>query len=151
MSLWWVLDHAVVAATFCWIVWVVFGSLRGYMVSKSNNALQEKLFQRIDSTEALLALTEKDSGRRFLESISMDRAAPTSPFNRILSGLQVGIVLLFFGIAMLSLHHFTSDREAGFIIFGTCAIGLGVGFLVASAASIFISRRLGLLDLDRRS
>ena len=75
---------------------------------------------------------------------------------RILFGVQAGSVLIFFGIAMLFLQHRLSglragfDLQPGFMIFGTGAIGLGVGFLVAAAASIVVSRRLGLMDRGER-
>ena len=142
--------NAFVAFTFCWIVWVIFTSLRRYLMAKSNAAIQEKVFARIDSTEALLALAASDSGRAFLESLTLEKSEPYSPFGRILFGIQAGIVLIFFGLAMLFLHHHTNDDHAGFIVIGTGAVGLGLGFAIASAASVWFSRRLGLLDRDRR-
>jgi hypothetical protein len=36
------------------------------------------------------------------------------------------------------------------MIIGTGGIGLGLGFLTASAASIFVSRKLGLIDRESR-
>jgi len=150
-NLWSTLEDAVVGFTICWIVWVVFTSIRRYSIAKTKAALQEKILQRIDSSEALVALTASDSGRRFLESMTIEESqVSSSPFNRILFGVQVGIVLAFFGLAMLFLHHHTSDPGAGFIIVGTGAIGLGLGFLTAAAASVFVSRQLGLICRDPR-
>ena len=143
---WDVVQDGIVGFCFCWIVWVIFSSLRRYLMARANAALQEKILQRIDTSESLLTLAASDSGRRFLEGITTEKAQPASPFNRILFGVQTGIVLVFFGIAMLFLHHHTSDERAGFMIFGTGAIGLGLGFLVAAATSIAVSRQLGLMD-----
>lgn len=144
------MQDMVVGGTFGWIVWVLFTTLRRYLIAKAKAGLQEKVLQRIDSSEALVTLASSDSGRRFLESITVEESQPSAPFNRILFGIQAGIVLIFFGIAMLFLHHHTVDDGAGFMIFGTGAIGLGFGFLIASAASLAVSRQLGLLDRDRR-
>jgi hypothetical protein len=47
---------------------------------------------------------------------------------------------------MLFVHHHIYDPDAGFMITGTGAMGLGFGFLVAAAASVFVSKRLGLFD-----
>lgn len=148
-GLWDNVQNAIVGFTFCWIFWVIFSSVRRYFIAKAKAGLQERLLQRIDSSEALVTLANSDSGRRFLESLAVEEPQPSAPFSRILFGLQAGIVLLCFGIAMLILHRHTWDPDAGFIITGTGAIGIGLGFLIASAASVFVSRRLGLLDRER--
>jgi len=64
--------------------------------------------------------------------------------------MQAGLVLLCFGIAILTLHRHIYDPVGGFIIVGTGGIGLGLGFLFASAASIFVSRKLGLIPSESR-
>lgn len=150
MGFWDIMQDGVVAFTMCWFVWVVFTSVRRYLIAKARAGLQEKILQRIDSSESLVTLASSETGRRFLESITVEETRVEAPFNRILFGLQTGIVLLFFGISMLFLHHHVSDRGEGFIIFGTGAIGLGLGFLFAAAASLFVSRRLGLMDRANR-
>ena len=150
MNLGSVLEDAVVGLTFSWIVWVIFTSLRRYLIARTKAALQEKVLKRIDSSESLVTLASSDSGRQFLESITVEESPVSSPFSRILFGVEAGIVLIFLGIALLFLHHHTYDPEAGFMITGTGAIGLGLGFLVAAAASIFVSRQLGLIRREPR-
>ncbi len=145
-----VLEDAVIGATFCFIIWVIFTNVRRYGVAKAKANLQEKVLQRIDSSDALAALAANESGRRFLESLTVEPSQSASPTNRILFGVQAGIVLFFFGIATLILHHHTPDPGAGFMITGIGAIGLGLGFLTASAASLVVSRKLGLIPLDAR-
>jgi hypothetical protein len=145
-----VLEDAVIGLTFGWIVWVVFTSLRRYLIAKMKVRLQEKILDRINSSDALSALAANDSGRHFLESITVEESQPPSPFARILFGIQAGIALFFFGAAMLFLHHHVNDNGNGFIIIGTGAIGLGLGFLTASAASVFVSRKLGLISSESR-
>ena len=140
-----------IAFTICFIVWTVFSSIRRYLIAKTKAGLQEKILQRIDSSDALASLAANESGRRFLESITVEENKVSSPYSRILFGIQAGIALFFFGAAMLVLHHHVSDNGNGFIIIGTGAIGLGLGFLTASAASIFVSRKLGLISSESRS
>ncbi|HEY1743896.1 MAG TPA: hypothetical protein VGG18_12080 [Granulicella sp.] len=140
----------IVGFTFCWITWVIFSSLRRYLLGKSQAALQEKVFSRIDSVESMLALAANDSGRKFLESLTIERSEPFTPHTRILYGIQAGIVLASFGFAMLYLHHAKITNGPELLVFGTGAVGLGIGFLIASAASLWLSRLLGLMDHDRR-
>ena len=143
-------DSFVVGFTFCWITWVIFSTLRRYLISKSQAALQEKVFTRIDSVESMLALAANDSGQKFLESLTLERPEPFTPHTRILYGIQTGIVLASFGFAMLYLHHAKITNGPELLVFGTGAVGLGIGFLIASAASLWLSRMLGLMDHDRR-
>lgn len=147
---WRTAQDAVVGLTFSWIVWVLFTTLRRYLIAKAKAGLQEKILQRIDSSQSLVALASSDSGRQFLESMTVEEVHRESPFSRILFGMQAGIVLVFFGGAMLLLHHHVDDPTSGFIIVGTGAIGLGLGFFIAAAASFVVSRQLGLMDRERR-
>ena len=149
-GLWDNVQNAIVAFTFCWFAWVIFTSVRRYLIAKTKAALQEKILQRIDTSEALVTLAGNDSGRRFLESMTVEENPPSSPFNRILFGLQAGIVLICFGLSMLFVHRHVYDPEAGFMIAGTGAMGLGFGFLLASGASIYVSRQLGLVHRESR-
>jgi hypothetical protein len=135
-----------IAFTICFIVWTVFSSVRRYGIAKTKAALQEKILQRIDTSDALTSLAANDSGRRFLESITIEENRTSSPFGRILFGIQAGLVLLCFGVAMLFLQRYVPSNFPGLIIIGTGATGLGLGFLTASAASIVVSRKLGLIS-----
>jgi hypothetical protein len=147
---WNTVQGALVAFTFCWIIWVAFTTVRRYLIAKAKAGLQEKVLQRIESSEGLIALASNDSGRNFLESITLEDTLPQSPFGKILFGVQAGIVLFCFGVAMLVVHHHVDDYGSGFMILGTGAIGLGIGFLVAAVASIVVSRQLGLISREHR-
>ena len=138
--------------TICFIVYVVFTSLRRFLIAKTKASLQEKVLQRIDSSEALASLAANESGRRFLESITVEENKTSSPYGRILFGIQAGFVLFCFGVAMVILyHHIDTYGNPGIMIIGIGAIGLGLGFLTASAASLFVSRKLGLISNEPRS
>src|ERR1700679_1277054 len=120
------IDSIATGFTICWIIWVVFTNVRRFLIAKTKASLQEKVLQRIDSSDALASLAANESGRRFLESITVEENKGSSPFARILFGLQAGIALFFFGVAMILLHRLVNDNGNGFIIVGTGAIGLGL-------------------------
>ncbi len=69
----------IVAITVCFIVWIIFGTLRRYLTTRSNAAIQEKVFARIDSAQSMLELAANESGRRFLESLTLERVNPPNP------------------------------------------------------------------------
>jgi hypothetical protein len=51
---------------------------------------------------------------------------------------------------MLVLHQAlrSLDYGVGFLTFGIGALGLGLGFIIAALTSVWLSRKLGLLDRD---
>ncbi len=142
------IDPPAIAFTFCFLTWIILTSIRRVMTARAQSAVQEKLFARIDSAESLAALTSTDSGRLFLESLTLEKPEPTSPHRRILNGVQVGVVLTTFGLAMMYLHHVKVTDGPELLVLGTGALGIGVGFLIAAAASLGLSRSLGLIGHD---
>jgi len=148
---WNTMQGVIVGGTFSWIIWVAFTTVRRYLIAKAKAGLQEKVLQRIESSEALVALASNETGRNFLQSITLEESTPQqSPYGKILFGVQAGIVLFCFGVAMLFVQHHIENGASGFMILGVGAIGLGIGFLVASIASIAVSRQLGLMDREHR-
>jgi hypothetical protein len=135
-----------IASMFAWIAWVIFSTIRRYSLAKMQSGVQMKLLEKVDSSQALLAYAETESGRRFLESLRVEQVEPAMPYRRILSGAQSGVVLSAFGIGMLLLHSAGVAPEREFTIFGGLALALGIGFILASAASYFLSRSFGLLE-----
>ena len=135
-----------VMATIGWLAWLIFSSIRRYLLAKMQSGVQIRLLEKVDSSQTLLAYAETESGRRFLESLRVEQAEPVTPYRRILSGVQSGIVLSAFGVGMLVLHSTAVAPEREFTIFGTLALALGIGFGLAAVASYLLSRSFGLLQ-----
>ena len=129
-----------------WIAWVIFSSIRRYLLAKMQASLQMKMLEKVDSSQTLLAYVESESGRKFLESLRVEQGEPAMQYRRILSGAQNGIVLSAFGVGILVLHSIGVATEPEFTIFGGLALALGIGFGLASGASYLLSRSFGLLQ-----
>jgi hypothetical protein len=132
-----------------WVAWLIFSSIRRYLLAKMQWGVQMRLLEKVDSSQTLLAYAETESGRRFLESLRVEQGEPTTSFQRILSGVQSGIVLISFGVGMLLLHGYGVAPEREFTIVGVLALALGIGSGIAALASYLLSRSFGLLE--RRS
>jgi hypothetical protein len=132
-----------------WVAWLIFSSIRRYLLAKMQWGVQMRLLEKIDSSQTLLAYAETESGRRFLETLRVEQGEPTMQFQRILSGVQTGIVLSSFGVGMLLLHGYGVAPEREFTIVGVLALALGIGSGIAALASYLLSRSFGLLE--RRS
>ena len=144
------IDPVAISFTICWLSWVIFSTLRRYLTTKSQASIQKQIFAHIDSGDALLTLAGNDSGRLFLESLSLERPEPTSPHRRILNGIQAGVVLSTFGLALMYLHHVKVSDRAELLVLGTGAFSIGIGFLIAAAVSLWLARSLGLINHDSR-
>jgi hypothetical protein len=137
-----------VMMTLGWAAWLVFSSIRRYLLAKMQSVVQMKLLEKVDSSQTLLAYAETESGRRFLESLRVEQTEPAMPYRRILGGAQSGIVLSCFGLGMVLLHGYGVAPEREFMIFGSLALALGIGFGVATVASYLLSRSFGLLQRE---
>jgi hypothetical protein len=108
--------------------------------------LHSKLIERCASAEELARFLETESGRRLLDAVSPGRRA--SPAWAIVATVQVGVVLLVVGFAVLygvSINKIDDD----FTMSGIVMLALGVGLLLASEFSQRLSRRYGLLPSSK--
>lgn len=135
---------------FAWFAWMIFSTFRRYKIARLQADVQSKLLEKIGTGQDLLAYAQTDAGRQLLESLQVERVIPQAPYTKIIWALQAGIVLFFFGGALLWLRGHTSVVNIdGFTILGALSIALGIGFGVSAAASYFLSRSFGLLNGTR--
>jgi hypothetical protein len=130
-------------ATCAWILWVAVSSLRRYKTSKLQAGVQTALVEKLGSSQELLTYIQSDAGKHLVQSLGVERA---SPYGRILGALQTGVVLIPVGLALLFLRGRIAGADEGFLVFGTLACALGIGFILAAGVSYTMSKSFGLLD-----
>jgi hypothetical protein len=128
---------------FSWFAWLIFSTIRRYKIAKLQADVQTKLLEKVGSGQELLAYAQTETGRELLESLKVERVAP---HGRIIGALQTGIILLFVGTALLLLRNQVSYSGESFVVFGTLACALGLGFSVSAVASYYLSKSFGLLN-----
>ena len=124
------------------IVWTIFSTIRRYQTAKLQAGLQTRLLEKFGSGQELLAYVQSDAGKRFLESLTMEQR---SPYGRILGSAQVSVILVLLSFAFLFLRGRVAGAEEGFLVFGTLALSLGIGFGLSAALSYYMSKSFGLL------
>ena len=124
------------------VIWTIFSTIRRYKTTKLQAELQTKLLEKFGSGQELLAYVQSDAGKRFLESLTMEQR---TPYGRILGAAQASVVLVLLAIALLFLRGRVSGAEAGFLVFGTIILSLGLGFGLSAALSYYLSKSFGLL------
>jgi hypothetical protein len=139
----------IVIGALVWLIRTLVDYRRWYRLSKVQTEAHNKLLDRFGANEDLLAYIATPSGRRFLESapIMLDEASSaTGPMRRILWSIQVGVVVIFAGLGlMVARRGLPAEFSQMLFVVAIFAVALGVGFVVAAAASAIISKRLGIL------
>lgn len=135
------------------VAWLAFTSIRRFLMARLQATLQAKLLERINSPETLLTYVSTDAGREFVEALRLEREREprTAPFRSILIGVQLSIVLIVFGGALLLLYATHTLPDSSTVVMGTLPIALGLGLGIAAAATYVLSRNFGLLENNRRS
>jgi hypothetical protein len=139
-----------VPSMFAFFVWMIFTTFRRYKIARLQADVQSRLLEKIGTGQDLLTYAQTDAGRKLLESLQVERVVHHAPYSKIIGALQAGIVLFFFGAALLWLRgHVSVPNVDGFTIFGALSIAVGTGFGISAAASYYLSRSFGLLNGTR--
>jgi hypothetical protein len=137
------------ACIFGWCVWVIANNIRRSRSSKNVLALHSRLLDRFSGNQELIAFLEGESGRRYFEALESDIKDPLS---RILNGIQLGVVLVLLGFALLLVRGVPTDENArkALVLIGIPVASLGIGFLISAGISHRLSQSWGLLDKNKR-
>ncbi|HEX6773482.1 MAG TPA: hypothetical protein VF126_15730 [Acidobacteriaceae bacterium] len=140
-----------VCSLLAFLAWTIFTSIRRFFMARLQASLQSKMLDRINSAETMLTYISTDAGREFVEALRLERepGAGAAPYRSILVGVQLSIVLIVFGAALLLLHanHVVTDDAP--VVLGTLAVALGVGLGIAAGATYYLSRSFGLFQNSR--
>lgn len=144
------LVFCVVTGALVWLIKTLVDYRRWYRLSKVQTEAHNKLLDRFGANEDLLAYMGTPAGKRFLESapIMLDPAASSvgGPLRRILWAIEIGLVVGCGGGGLLFARQFVPPEFGQVLsLVGIFAIALGVGFILAAAASYLLSWRLGIL------
>lgn len=130
-----------------YIAYVVLEAIRSRQRARLTSEFQQKLLDRVGSTQELGVFLSSEGGARLVASLSP--RPDGGPHQRILRALQAGLVLLALGIGLF-VYTFSRalpiEGEDAFAMFATVSTALGIGLLLAAGASYSLSRRMGLLD-----
>ena len=140
----------VILGVLLWLLRVLLENRRWGRVFSVQTEIYNKLLDRFSSNEEMLAYIRSESGKRFLESATMPfgptvQPQASSPVARVLTPLQLGVVLTMVGIGMIYLRPSVPDAVAPLSIFGTLALTLGIGFILSAGLAFGLARHLGLL------
>ena len=129
-----------------WIVKISLAHRRFNKVVDVQADHQSKLLDKFGSSQELIDYLRSDPGTRFVEAMETASTERTTPYSRIFSSLQWGIILGLAGAAFLFIDGRISDGDPGFFVIGALGVPLGVGFLLSGAAAFPLSKSWGLIN-----
>jgi hypothetical protein len=136
--------------TLIWLIRVFLENRRWSRAFKLQSEVHGKLIDKFTSSQELGAYMETEAGKRFLEaapipvSIEPSQRMPNA-VARVLTPLQIGIVLVLLGIGLLLLRHASPDFETAMLFFGTVVLMPGIGFIISAGITWLLAARLGLI------
>ena len=93
---------------------------------------------------------ETEAGRKFLEAapipvnLGTEQRVPNA-VARVLTPVQIGVVLVLLGIGFLLLRHAGPDMETPMLVLGTVTLMPGIGFIISAGITWLLASRLGLM------
>jgi len=137
------------ACVLGWAIWVIAVNIRRSRTSKQIADLHSRLLDRFAANQELIGFLEGESGRRYFDAL---QAEIHDPFNRILNGIQAGVLLMLLGLSLVAVRAGQDDRviRNALLLTGIPGIALGLGFLISAALSHRFCKSWGLFDKNRR-
>jgi hypothetical protein len=133
-----------------WLVRLFAENRRWGQAFKQQNDIHARLIDKFSTSQELAAYMETEAGKRFLEAAplpiggTMGSQMPNA-IARVLTPLQIGIVLASLGAGLLALRHAGPDTYEPMLILGMIVLMPGIGFILSAAAMWVLAHRLGLL------
>lgn len=143
----------IVPAFFLSVVWIIslfVQSRRWNRTFKQQSEIHSRLIDKFSTSQELAAYMETEAGKRFLEMAPLasgPHAGPHMPnvVARVLTPMQVGVVLTLLGIGLYFLRNAGPDMATPMVVLGTLALMPGIGFILSAGATWAIAQRLGLM------
>jgi hypothetical protein len=133
-----------------WLTRVFVENRRWGRVFRMQTEVHGKLIDKFGNNEELLSYMGTDAGKRFLEAapISVEfepgQRVP-SVVAKVLTPLQIGVVLILLGTGLLFLRNSVPDLSVSLLVLGVVILMPGIGFLLSAGITWMLAERLGLM------
>ena len=133
-----------------WLTHVLLENRRWNRIFKLQTDVHGRLIERFGTSQEVLTYMSTDAGKRFLEAtpiaVGFERQAPVpSPVARVLTPLQIGIVMTLLGAGLISLRHSIADGGVALLVLGMVVLMPGLGFIISAGITWVLARHLGLM------
>jgi len=133
-----------------WLTHVLLENRRWNRIFKLQTDVHGRLIERFGTSQEVLTYMNTEAGKRFLEAtpiaVGFEPQQPVpSPVARVLTPLQIGVVMTLLGIGLIFLRHSIPDGDAPLLLVGTVVLMPGLGFIISAGITWVLARHLGLM------
>ena len=119
-------------------------------IFKLQSEVHGRIIDKFASTQELSGYMETEAGKRFLEAAPIplhsapDQRMPNA-VARVLTPLQIGVVMVLLGVGFLMLRHISIGHEASMRVLGVLVLMPGIGFILSAGITWMLAGHLGLM------
>lgn len=133
-----------------WLVRQFIETRRWGRIFKLQSEVHGKLIDKFSSSQELAAYMGTEAGRRFLEAAPIPieferRQFVPNAVARVLTPLQIGIVLSLLGVGFFLLSLGGLGMKTPMAVLGTITLMPGLGFILSAGVTWVMASRLGLM------
>jgi hypothetical protein len=133
-----------------WMIRVFVENRRWGRIFKLQSDVHGRLIDKFSSNQELAAYMETEAGKRFLEAAPIPVSLETgqrvpNAVARVLTPLQIGVVLVLLGTGLMLLRHAGPEMETPMLVLGTVVLMPGIGFILSAGLTWVLAARLGLM------
>ena len=145
-----------ILSALIWLTHVILENRRWGRIFRLQSEVHSKVMDKFASSQELLGYMNTDVGKRFLEAapipVGFERSQPVpSPVARVLTPLQIGIVMALLGVGLLSLRSSLPEGAAALLVVGIVVLMPGLGFIISAGITWFLARHLGLMPQNNET
>ena len=151
-----VLAFACFLGALIWLIRALMENRRWNRTFKLQSEVHGRLIDKFSSSQELAAYMETEAGKRFLEAapipvgFEQEQRIPNA-IARVLTPLQIGIVLVLLGSGCYLLRSASTDTNIPMLVFGTLALMPGLGFIISAGVTWVLAGRLGLMPTHSKA
>jgi hypothetical protein len=144
------LAFACFLAALVWLIRQFLENRRWGRIFKLQSDVHGRLIDKFSSNQELAGYMGTEAGKRFLEAAPIpvgfesEQRMPNA-VARVLTPLQIGIVLVLLGVGFFLLRHVRTEMYEPMLVLGTVALMPGLGFIISAAITWVLAARLGLI------
>jgi hypothetical protein len=145
-----VLAFACFLGALIWLIRQLSESRRWNRIFKLQSEVHGRLIDKFSTSQELAAYMETEAGKRFLEAapipvgFEQEKRVPNA-LARVLTPLQIGIVLVLLGLGCYLLRSASTDTNIPMLVLGTIVLMPGLGFIISAGVTWVLAGRLGLM------
>ena len=139
-----------VVGALMWLIRQLLENRRWGRIFKLQSEVHGRLIDKFSSNQELALYMGTEAGKRFLEAAPIpvgfepEQRVPNA-VARVLTPLQIGIVLVLLGAGLFLLRHASPEMEIPMLVLGTVALMPGLGFIISAGVTWVLAGRLGLM------